>query len=278
MRIGHLPYVRAPAYLSPNSLRQFEDEPIRFYLDRLGPEETRLPPEPQGFPAAVGSAFDALVKRAVAEARGLVCPSLEAMLGNVQTERDRALDVARGLLRDYAACGALAAFLEQGPHQLDRDLMGVIPDPVDPVPLRGILDVAVVGGVHDWKTTGANKPGEQSPSPGYEVFLGFDGSRKGPHARHGEPLEALDDAWAAQVATYGWLLGFKGPIRASIDEVVVGRGVARFRTVVSVEFQERLRERYRAAWAAIQEERVLDERTASCGLDHVRVLKEVRRW
>lgn len=278
MRIGGIPYLRSPSYLSPSALRQFEESPVRFYLDRCGPLETKPPQDEQGYPAAVGIAFDALVKRAVAETKGLVCPALETMLANVKTERERALETARQLLADYTACGALTLFLEQGPHQLDRELMGTIPDPVDPVPIKGILDVAIVGGVHDWKTKSANTPGEGSPSPGYEIFLGFDGSRKGPHKRHGEPLEALDQGWAAQVTTYAWLLGLQGPIRVSIDEVIVGKGVARFRTIVSVEFQNKLRARYRDAWAAIQEERVVDPKLAVCGLDYVRALKEKSWW
>lgn len=278
MRIGGIPYVRAPSYLSPSALRQFEDSPIRFYLDRCGPLETKPPQEDQGYPAAVGIAFDAFVKRAIAEAKGLVCPALETMLANVVTERERALETARQLLTDYAACGALGLFLEEGPSFLDRDFMGTIPDPVDPIPLRGILDAGVPGGAHDWKTKSANRPGEESPSPGYEIFIGFDGSRKGPHKRHGEPFEDVSPAWAAQIVTYSWLLGVNGPIKASIDEVIVGKGVARFRGIVSVEFQQRLKDRYRAAWSAIQEERVVPEKLASCGLEYVRTVKEASWW
>lgn len=274
----NLPYVRQVDYLSPSSLVSFEVEPVRFYLERCGPIEARPPREPQGFPAAVGVAFDALVKRAVAEATGVECPPLEALLAGVEAEPERARALGADLLRAYLECGALAAFVLQGPTRLDVRLTQHVPDSVDPVPILGIVDAAVAGGVHDWKVTGANRPGEVSPTSGYVEFLGFDGTRKGPHARHGEPLEALNAKWASQLATYGWLLRFSGPIAASVDEVVVGRGVARFRATISEDFQEALRGRYRAAWAAIQEERVVEPRLATCGLSFVRALKEVRRW
>jgi len=273
-----LPYVRQVLHLSPSALRSLEDEPVRFYLERLGPEETKPLREPQGYPAAVGTAFDALVKRAAAEALGLPCPSLEDMLANVETERERAVAQGSDLLADYRLCGAFELFLAQGPTHLDLVLNGTLPDAVDPIPLVGIADAVLSDEVHDWKVKGANRPGEDSPTPGYELFLGFDGTRKGPHERHGQPLELIDPAWAAQIVTYWWLLNLPGPVQASIDEIVCGRGVARFRATISPNFQAALRERYRKAWSRIQEEKVVDERTASVGADSLWAFKEFRRW
>ena len=64
-----IPYIRQLAYFSPSSFQQFQDDRVGFYLQRLGPPEFVPVAEEEGFPAAVGTAFDAVIKAIIAGIR-----------------------------------------------------------------------------------------------------------------------------------------------------------------------------------------------------------------
>jgi len=278
-----IPYVRAINYLSPSSFMQLEQRPVEFYLRRLGPQSLAPPPEQQSFPAAVGIVFDALVKRALADRCGIKCPSLAYLLREVTAERERALELGRVLLAGYESSGAMAALMDEGPGMLDIALEDFVPG--TEVPMRVKLDALtsypVTGTVtvHDWKVAGANRPGSRSPTPGYLRLWDTDSanSRKGPHPRHVEPLEALNEDWATQVAIYGWIVGKPiGDTVASIDEILVGENgrvrTAQFRATVTAGFQVALRERIVEAWRKIREERVVPPEFAEHGAELLGVL------
>lgn len=274
-----LPYMRTVEYLSPSSYKEYTESPILFYLKRLGPIETKPPEDPQGFPAAVGSAFDSLVKPLIAGLLGIKCPSARELLKTVTFEKERATALGNELVQGYARCGALAALLKEGPTALEirTTSPGYVPGTV--VPILGHLDAMLGKTVLDWKTSGSNRPGEYSPTPGYDRLFSTEdpGKDQGPHKRAGEPMETLSGDWASQLCMYSWILG--GGIRerkTAIDQIIIGKNgelrVAQYRTYVSIKFQKLLRIKLVAAWAAIQEERVVDPEAAEAGLEFVRAM------
>lgn len=240
-----------------------EERPAEFYFRRLGPPECNLPKEPQSFPAAVGIAFDAYVKRRVADVRGLRCPSVDYMLNEVQCQREAALKLAQGLMAGYERSGALANLLSAEPSSVVADAEDFAPG--TRVPIRTRIDCRVKAGIHDWKTMGANRPGTKSPTQGYAMV--WDTGRPGipdpAHAKHGLPMEQIDSNWATQLTMYGWAEGF--PIRpdlvGSIDEVIPWHGdrvrVACFRARISEDFQRNVKVRLEDAWRKIESREVL---------------------
>lgn len=167
-------------FLTQTLLKQLEKDPATYYLRELVTNEdgsSGCPSEPQTYPMAVGSAFDALVKNQLALATGRPCPSIDVMLSRIEpspdwdpTLRDRAITEGRRLLKVYLRLGCLAKILEEGLDEVDLEPEGVeVPDThrsmmgrrVAGVPLRGHPDARITtreGLVYplDWKVTGAN--------------------------------------------------------------------------------------------------------------------------
>lgn len=274
-----LPYVRTVAYLSPSSLSLLETNPAQFYFQRLGPPELAPKREEQSYPAAVGIAFDAMVKSRIAADRGIRCPSLDFMLNDVKVERERALAQARQLLGGYEASGAFARLLEEHPMAVAVD--GEDFAPGTRVPVRTRIDCVVdIGGkcrILDWKVKGSGNPGGQSPTPGYVRIWDTDQPRIpfAAHPKSGLPLEQLNRDWATQLTMYGWAQGLPmgEDVVGCIDEVVAWRGdrvrVASFRHPISLAFQQDVARRLVEAWRRIESREVLDP---NMSLDEARVL------
>lgn len=270
-----LPYVRTVEYLSPSSLRLLETSPVEFYLRRCGPDETKPARDPQGFPAAVGSAFDAYVKRLVANELSLKCPNTKRMLKDkVETHKKEAIAEGLRLSTLYVESGAFAALLKDGITKIEP---GENIKKFSGVPVRGDLDAVVRKCVPmDWKVAGAGRPGTRSPTQGFARLWDTKkpGVDLGSHRRCGESLEVFQEDWARQMVMYGWLLGwpFKKPIplEYAIDEVLVGKPprirVAQHRGTISVKFQKSLQRRLLRAWRLIQEERIVPAAEAQGGL------------
>lgn len=285
IKASPLPYVRTIEYLSPSSLKMFESEPVNFYLRKLGPEESKPADEEQGFPAAVGTAFDAAVKLMLSSTLGLKCPPLEEMLKKVTTEKERACAMGYSLLVGYMACGAMSALMAEGPTGVE-----VHPEarfaPGTRVPIKGQLDATLKMKkqkqivIHDWKVSGANRPGEVSPRKGYARLWDSDtpGVARPAHKDYGIPFEEIDEHWATQLTIYGWNMGH--PLKellASIDEVCVGKDgrvrVAQFRSHVGLAFQRKVKARLVSAWARIKNNDVVPGDLAAFGLDFVRAYR-----
>lgn len=263
-----LPYVRTVQYLSPSSLRQLETNPAEFYFRRLGPQEFAPKPEEQSYPAAVGIAFDAIVKFEVAKQRAIRCPSLDYMLNDIKKDKDEVVKHAQQLFDGYKRSGAFARLLEEKPVGVAVD--GEDFAPGTRVPVRTRIDCIVdYGGrqrILDWKVKGSNNPGSASPTQGYLRTWDTDqpGIPTPAHSKSGLPLEELNPEWATQLVMYGWAQGY--PITADlvgcIDEVVAWHGdrvrVANFRHPISVAFQQNVKTRLEDAWNKIQSREVLD--------------------
>lgn len=265
----NLPYVRTIDYLSPSSLKMLEESPVEFYERRCGPKEDRPERDPQGFPAAVGSAFDAYVKRLVAAETGLKCPGIKKMLRE-KVEAPHAKEAIPEGLRlsvAYVECGAMAALLKD---EVTRIEPGECIKKFSGVPIRGDLDAVLRKCVPaDWKVVGSGSPGSRSPTQGYLRLWDtkYPGEDLGPHKKYGQDIGKLNRPWATQLSMYGWLLGWPYkkpiPIEYAVDEVVVGNlprvRVAQHRGVISVDFQVELKGRLKEAWRRIQDEDVVPE-------------------
>ncbi len=174
------------------------------------------------------------------------------------------------------------------------------------VPLLGKPDIRFVNaeGAHvifDWKVNGYCGKGNTSPVKGYCELYQCDSaghwSMQGSHKSHfpksvkgiivngAMPLEQASEDWAAQLATYGWLLGEQvgTEIINGVDQVV-GNGTkthvsggtmlrfAQHRSIISEDFQFKLFMDYQHIWNLLTEEPFhffrdlsLAESQAKCG-------------
>lgn len=266
-----LPYVRALEYVSPSSLRQFEREPMAFYLQRLGPVEAKPEADPTGWPAIVGSAFDSHIKPVIALRCGLPSRTVLELMGENAQHADYEKAMAEGarLARAYAECGALDALLREKPTGIDYEMDDAVA--VGNVPVRGKPDAVLRGAVaHEFKVFGSGTPG-QSPTAGYVRLWDSKKPRKptGPHRKSKVTLEHINVDWATQLVIYGLILGLRGR-KVSVDQIVVGHGdqvrVAQFRTTVSAAFVRDVKRRLSACWDAVQAETVVPAELARGGL------------
>lgn len=245
-----------------------EERPAEFYFRKLGPYEYAPKPDISGYPACVGIAFDALVKTRLAKELGFHAPSLEFMLHEVTTERERALKSAEGYVDGYVRSGAYRRLLEECPVGVAVDGEDFAPGTQIPICTRIDCIIKPPGSVPvilDWKVKGSGTPGT-SPTPGYCRLWDTDqpGIPFGGHPKAGLPLEELNPEWATQLVMYGWAQGYpmSAELTAAIDEVCVWHGdrvrVASFRHPISLAFQQNVKTRIEAAWRKIESREVLD--------------------
>jgi hypothetical protein len=278
-----LPYARQPDYLSPSALKQLENDPAGFYLQRLAPDEFKQPREPQGFPAARGEAFDASTKA--------MLEGTEPDFSGIDKSDRRDEAIAAGLAgRDaYVKCGAYG-LLKADPLANGRSVVSVRSDirgfiPGTEVPLRGKVDLAHAqdGKLQplDWKTTG-----NPSPNKGFVRHWGTTpGGKevKSPHKDWGLPMEAINPAWADQLAVYHWLLGNGIEAAAVGIDLVCYQAdgsvrIAQYRATVSAEWQLALRGRMVKAWDQIHEGTVVPQELASAGIEFLLSLPGSTWW
>lgn len=247
--------MREVKYLSPTSLRLFEEDRTEFYLRYLADE--RPPRMKQTQPMSIGSAFDARVKsHLVRNLRGDMDPEFEfdTLFAN-QVEphnRDWALKASAYVMNAYVKSGALADLmieLEQALHEPRFEF--TIEDRVShmnydmAVPFLGKPDVYFVtrdGGqvVYDWKVNGFCGKRPTSPKKGYLIVRdGYSGAKEsrgnGKQHKDTQPmvvngltiniahhLEDIDIDWALQLAIYGWVLGEElgSKFIVGIDQIV----------------------------------------------------------
>jgi hypothetical protein len=282
-----LKVAKYPAYLSPSSLRAFEQQPNKFFLQRMS--EDPMPYEPQGEAAAAGSAFDHEAKLDFVTRKGLERDHKATLLKDAtyhtgdkelarlntlpyeqvsyelavdQQWRDLMRPVGKELFRIYKANGGPnIGFVSVDVHrnfQLLGHSEGV-------VPLFMKLDTTVEDSIThkvcplDWKVTGYGSDSGASPKPGY-MALYDKGVNKGAHKnyRYDICIEEIDKWWASQLTTYCWGLGLPHTEEhiAYIDNMVIrptSVRLARYRARVTIGYQSELRERYVRAWRAIKD-------------------------
>lgn len=284
--------MRTIKYLSPSSLSTWEFDQEEFYMKYLA--EHRPPRQPQTLPMAVGSAFDAYVKaHIIAEMYTSISDKfeLEALL-KAQVDyqiMDEARVAGEVCFKAYEKSGALAdlmlelckstvqprfEFTAQG--CIDGYREGKVTS-VGTVPVLGKPDCHFItdAGAHvilDWKVNGYCSKNGASPKKHYVVCRNPDGGRvehkqcepmdfKGITINVGSYMEDVDEQWATQECTYGWLMG--EPIGSDfiviIDQLACGpKGirVASHRSRVGKLFQLRVAERYTNAWETINSDHI----------------------
>lgn len=247
--------MREVRYLSPTSLRTFEEDRTEFYLRYLA--EERPPRIPQNQPMSIGAAFDARVKsHLVRNLRGDMDPEFEFdTIFEKQVEeqnRDWARRASKYVFNAYVKSGALADLmieLEQAVHEPRFEF--TIEDRVShanfdmAVPFLGKPDVYFVtkdGGqvIYDWKVNGFCGKSPTSPKKGYLMVRdGYEGAKasrgNGKAHKDSQPmvvngltiniahnLEDIDIDWATQLAIYGWVLGEEigSKFIVGIDQIV----------------------------------------------------------
>lgn len=283
--------MRELKYLSPTSLKIYQQDKVQFYLQYLA--DSKCPREPQTEPMAVGSSFDAFVKNYLYEKlfgaghdpRFDLQTLFEAQV--IPERRDEAWEAGKYTFEKYKASGALVSILAElntsiTTPRFEFDLMGVVDHDLErklgAVPFLGKPDLFYTTPsnarvMHDWKVNGYYSKSGVSPKQGYVRLMG-DSKSSAAH-KHAFPmrwkgitinqtmnLEMVDDEWAQQLAIYMWLCG--EPVgtldcAASIDQIVcrpdAGRypniRVAQHRCMISKGFQLTVYQAAQEAWAAI---------------------------
>ena len=252
--------MREVRYLSPTSLRLFEEDRTEFYLRYLADE--RPPRMKQTQPMSIGSAFDARVKSYLVEnLRGETDTEFdfENLFASQVEEHNRvwAREASRYVFNAYVKSGALADLmieLEQAMHEprfefTIEDRVSHRSNPDTAVPFLGKPDVYFVtkdGGqvIFDWKVNGFCGKSPTSPKKGYIIVR--DGyapkppalkESRGNGSAHKDAqlmvvngltiniahhLEDISIDWATQLAIYGWVLGEEvgSKFIVGIDQIV----------------------------------------------------------
>lgn len=291
--------------LSPTGLMRWEGRPpfkgpAAFALSRM-PDFA----DPQGRPAAVGSAFDARVKAQLsADLFGYDGEAIYAQRFHdpktVEPEhREAAGPAGDRVFADYRACGAYDALLGElrAAHAVRFPAVGTDGTPAG-VPVYGVPDATWrlggpdrgLGVVHDWKVTGLVRPA--SPTRGFGYCWPFGGAHV--DFQSGGAFDAVRDSrgiradWATQLTLYHWLQGepIGSPAVCQVHELVF-RGpalrVAVHRAHVSSEFQAALLIRLTRAWSYLSvghffPDKSPDDSTAIC--HHMAKLgyQRARKW
>lgn len=243
--------------LSYSSLSKWETDPDTFYMERLA--EVRIAREPQTMAAAIGSAFDAHVKSALAAglfgglAGGHLPESLhfEPLFESQVEEQNRFRARTDGQYAFDAYCKSgrfreLLSELELSPEAPLLELEAS--REIDGIPLMGKPDLKYKlsdrhSVIHDWKVKSFYSKHACSPTKGYVMCR--DGWAFGEHLPsrsegkshkllkavqqcgvtfHDGCLSEFSADYADQLSIYSWVSGSPvgEPFLASIDELVCG--------------------------------------------------------
>ncbi len=297
--------MRLPAYMSPSSLKCFEDDQDEYYLRYLA--ENRPPRTPQTQPMSVGSAFDAYAKSYIHYALfghyGKDNAYEFTTIFEEQVEkhhRDWAHEAGKICFDTYKSSGALASMMMElktavGEPRFEFSIKGLIRGDAGTVPLLGKPDIFFTNDqgarvILDWKVNGYCS--SASPTPGYIQLLGRT------HKNHGLPhkkcitdihkgiqinaaykLEEFSTLWAAQLATYAWLLGEQvgsEQLISGIDQITrSGKGhliITRHRAIISSQYQFELLGRYCYAWDCVTGGHFFKGKTHLESLNHCKFL------
>lgn len=285
--------MRKPKYLSPSAIETFFLKPDQseYYLKYLA--DDRPPPFPQTDAMSVGSSFDAYVKAELVSDLGLTLDGFDLdTLFTTQVEehnRDFALSAGATCMEAYKTSGAYRRLLHQLQHgsevQFEFTAIGTVLD----VPVRGKPDLqyrneagAII--IVDWKVNGFCSKSGASPKKGYVLCM--DGWHGAPSRSHNSIhkdahlmriggidiniasfFEDVDERWARQLSTYGWLGGEEigSNFILQIEQLACNpKGQIRCATHAgrsSKEFQHKVSKQYQTAWKAINEGHIFTDLT-----------------
>ncbi len=244
---------RLPSYLSPSSLMAAEKMPNTFFLSRLISDP--LIREPQSLAASVGSSFDYCIKMKLMEEKfkhkKVLLPEIKR---GIETNIDESFRAGKRAYKSYIE----SAYNEKEYANVELHLNGLL----EGVPLFGKLDATCydLKGDNsiiplDWKVTGYTSKSTTSPPPGY--FRLWEGICPKPKHKLYDPempIETINESWATQLCTYGWLMNkpFGKPFYARVDVLVWKNGnircITQYRGVITESFQNIVVHRYKRLW------------------------------
>ena len=245
---------RLPSYLSPSALMAADKMPNTFFLSRLIADP--LVKEPQSLAAAVGSAFDYYIKMKLIEEKfkhkKVLLPEIKK---GIETNIEESFRAGKRAFKSYIE----SAYNEKEFTNVELHISGLLEGGV---PLFGKLDATCydLRGDNntipfDWKVTGYTAESSISPPPGY--FRLWEGIRPKPkHILYDPemPFETINESWATQLCTYGWLMDkpFGIPFHARVDILVWKNGgircITQYRGVLTESFQNIVSYRYKRLW------------------------------
>lgn len=243
------------AYLSPSSLMKHRKQPNKYYLENCCYDAIR---EPQGLPAAIGSAFDYLVKENLFKTKlQHKIDMLPDMKKKVETDHTTAWVTGRLIYNTYSLrCQTFQDWVDA-----EMDITKKIGD----IPIRGLPDATVKDAPtqmivpFDWKVGGFGSASGQSPKPKYFRRIDHGVEIKACHKDYEKnmPMEDIDLNWAIQTCTYGWLLGYLvgEEFPALVDQITRGANgkiaVTSYRGIITHEFQQQVYDMYASLWKRI---------------------------
>jgi len=282
--------MRMPKYLSPTSIQLWYKDREEFFRKYLA--ENRQPRMPQTEPMSVGSAFDAYIKNYLAS-----CLGMEEAKGELELEKllieqvepqnhDFAFEAGRKCFEAYKSLGATGYLMKELEGAAEKPcfeytVQATLTDTETSmgVPLLGKPDLYFYTKsgklcIYDWKVNGYCSKSGASPKKGHLRCL----TSGKPSSAHklvtpmvvdgisidiANPLHAMDESWATQLAIYGWVLGgLDAKIIAGIDQLACGpKGirVASMRNKLDPAWLAELWCKCVEIWSAIQEGAIFAE-------------------
>lgn len=289
--------MRMPKYMSPTSIKIWNEKREQYYIQYLA--ETKTPRDPQTQPMSVGSAFDAYVKSFLVERLLGKVPEFEFDTIFTQQVEEHNRDFAR-----TAGKVCFDAYQKQGAlNDILLDLTGCVGNPKfeqsiegfvtsvslakHGIPLLGKPDIFFIHRkgarvIFDWKVNGYCAARAVSPEPGYVRERTNDPATTGKSHKKAmvselngvkislmHPLCSVNKDWAAQLSIYAWLLGqdIGSDFIVAIDQLACGPDsfggktirIAQHRSVVSPAFQEGVFKSAAHAWECIQSGHIFDD-------------------
>lgn len=276
--------MRKPEYLSPSNIRLYFEDPEQWYIRYLS--DYKVPKWPQTYPMSVGSAFDAFVKSCLHSAifgsnsdpRFSLETLFEAQVESIN--RDWAWKQGEQAFKIYKSLGALSDLMLElqqavGQPRFEIEIQGIvrgekegIQTKVGGVILLGKPDVyfrnkAGYTVILDWKVNGWCSNYPTSPAKGYIRLRGD--SKKSGHHKDAIPmeyqgmlinaahyLEDVNQDWADQLCTYGWLCGEEIGVECitAIDQLACRPALGGFPDIRVAEHRTRVSSDYQ--WGVYQ--------------------------
>jgi len=211
--------------------------------------------EPQGLAAAIGSAFDSIIKDTIAKAMGLTVKNLtrEYLIDQTVEEqhKEEAVPLGEQIAEWYMETDLINQFITIN-TRLDVELY----DMYRAIPILGQLDLILDDVPMDWKTGGFTSRKGRSPTKGWKRKFTYDIKHEQWREYNTEnvtPLEESNPSWAIQMCMYNWLLhNLKRPYL--IHEIVQHNdkvSIAIHEGTISQEFNDNLIQRVEAMWGNI---------------------------
>ena len=290
---------RKLSYLSPSSLMASESQPHKFYMERL--IDDRIPRDPQGKAAAVGSAFDAEVKKRLLS-NGIAAHKkdwvLEEVAKSIELEdfKEEATNIGKKIVAAYS--------MEVMNKTLFYDIEIHKQWTFDPYKNGGVpLFVKLDASYHDnnicnnirevpfdWKCSGLNPDNTSTVSPNPKYFIQYKGRNVFKYAHKdyydGIPMHIINPKWATQLCTYGWALGLSPKLAdsfpARIDMITKNKAgeyiFSLYEGLITPEFQVEVYNRYENLWKSICNGTFVDRLDAQYDINAVFTLSTGESW